>query len=603
MKRIYILALAAVVAGGVYYFNTPKPIVLVDMPAPTGPATVAEVPADWSIARAARQDRKVEYLKQHEIAFDWFSEFPFSQVDGIPMVLLRLLPKVAPEIWGEPKEFGKSFGLFKRTDGATLPLPVGIGFSGMDPKSDGAVDYTSFTCAACHIGRVDQGDGTLHSIVGGVNAEFNIAKFFVDTKKTLDKLSGAAAGDDRSKVITRAFEQALKEVSASDANYFYGNYAYDGQRFDADYEAAQISVFMENSDTLTSAFVDYIDSFISAYSVYMDKTYNGYQKTMLAGLPGMADATGVSSSHGYETLEVNFFGRLFANDVLPDNPGLTDFMVVWEQDARAAEWDADGELLINGGGQYNGNIPIPIYRNLAASMTLGLKQTDLRVAAFTQELLGGLPADAYPFDVDVEMAEKGRRLFSANCADCHQSNNGKVYRNMGTDPSRSLVINELLVKGARQEYLAICNPKTQIVMYGKQVSPCESFDGRPITDEAIFRPLGQQAGGYNATALRGVWAVAPYLHTGAVPTLYHLLMPSERPTRFVKGALQYDKDYVGFAWKEGGEGGYLFDTSAFHAITNTGHDRDIIEDGKSYKLDWSDDVAGAMAIIEYLKTL
>ena len=55
-------------------------------------------------------------------------------------------------------------------------------------------------------------------------------------------------------------------------------------------------------------------------------------------------------------------------------------MVVWDQDARTARWNADGTLMIDGGGQYNGNIPIPIYRNLAASMTMGLKETDLRVA-------------------------------------------------------------------------------------------------------------------------------------------------------------------------------------------------------------------------------
>ena len=49
--------------------------------------------------------------------------------------------------------------------------------------------------------------------------------------------------------------------------------------------------------------------------------------------------------------------------------------------------------------------------------------------------------------------------------------------------------------------------------------------------------------------------------------------------------------------------GYEFDTTAFKAINKHGHDTDIEEDGKTYKLNWSDDPDGAMAIIEYMKTL
>ncbi len=38
-------------------------------------------------------------------------------------------------------------------------------------------------------------------------------------------------------------------------------------------------------------------------------------------------------------------------------------------------------------------------------------------------------------------------------------------------------------------------------------------------------------------------------------------------------------------------------------FTNAGHDQDITLDGKTYQLDWSNDKNGAMAIIEYMKTL
>ena len=115
--------------------------------------------------------------------------------------------------------------------------------------------------------------------------------------------------------------------------------------------------------------------------------------------------------------------------------------------------------------------------------------------------------------------------------------------------------------------------------------------------------------GYNARPLGGIWAQAPYLHNGSVPTVYHLLVPKSRPTKFVKSRLDYDRKRLGYAWElstsnsaSTGEG-YLFDASSFPALSNAGHDRDIAENGTTWKLDWSDDEAGAWAIIEYLKTL
>ena len=113
--------------------------------------------------------------------------------------------------------------------------------------------------------------------------------------------------------------------------------------------------------------------------------------------------------------------------------------------------------------------------------------------------------------------------------------------------------------------------------------------------------------GYNALPLGGIWAQAPYLHGGSVPTLYHLLIPDERPDVFIKSRLDYDTKNVGFEWRDGEEfrkgEGYEFDTTAFPTVSKQGHDKDIHEDGTLYKLDWSDDRDGAKAIIEYMKSL
>ena len=51
---------------------------------------------------------------------------------------------------------------------------------------------------------------------------------------------------------------------------------------------------------------------------------------------------------------------------------------------------------------------------------------------------------------------------------------------------------------------------------------------------------------YRARPLDGVWATAPYLRSGSVPTLYHMLVPqNKRPTKFCVGSREFDPKKVG----------------------------------------------------------
>ena len=59
---------------------------------------------------------------------------------------------------------------------------------------------------------------------------------------------------------------------------------------------------------------------------------------------------------------------------------------------------------------------------------------------------------------------------------------------------------------------------------------------------------GPGDGPYAARPLHGIWAAAPYLHNGSVPTLYDLLLPPERrPAAFALGGRAFDPVKVGFA--------------------------------------------------------
>ncbi|APR65642.1 ribonuclease E [Thalassolituus oleivorans] len=122
---------------------------------------------------------------------------------------------------------------------------------------------------------------------------------------------------------------------------------------------------------------------------------------------------------------------------------------------------------------------------------------------------------------------------------------------------------------------------------------------------------------YKGRSLNGIWATAPYLHNGSVPTLYDLLLPKKRagdpddgeyrPDSFVVGAREFDPVKVGFI--SAGYDGFTYNTSIaldrpVEGNDNAGHEYAA---GKTPQLNGS--VLPALNeqqrwdLIEYLKTL
>lgn len=580
--------------------------------APTPPAQVKPTPDHWLSYQQQQYLKKQQYIKDNQSAYDWFSDFAFSETDGVPYILLRLLPVIAPDLWGSEDNFLEVVGLFNDERQEGYPMPRGIGISALARKeSFSAIDYTSFTCAACHIGRVKLDDGSMEYLDGGVNSEFNIVLYRVKVYQTLQRLFGNEKDPIKKKqLIVNGFLNTLDHAQSISPYFFYNDYSNAWLTLDANYEAKQIALFKDAAEKYITTFATRAENEYFGYAALLDKNYDGFQARALEGFPGMADATGISAVNGYIGLKDSVFTKHFASAVLPSSPGMTDFMTVWEQDKRKAQWDEKEEQLINGGGQWNGNIPIPMYRNLAAQLTLGLKDNDIRVAAFGVDLLDGLPASVYPFNVDIELAKKGQALFTEHCAQCHQPHNGKVYSNMNVNLDRSYVVNWLIRKGGISGFYKECSPETTVNMNGQSVQPCAEFDGVSLEGKkALIMSDNATHHGYNARPLSGIWAQAPYLHTGSVPTLYHLLVPNERPDSFTKSRLEYDKKHVGFAWALDvspsleQSAAYVFDTTSFATFSKIGHDQNITEGDKTYQLDWSNDKDGAWAIIEYMKTL
>jgi hypothetical protein len=104
---------------------------------------------------------------------------------------------------------------------------------------------------------------------------------------------------------------------------------------------------------------------------------------------------------------------------------------------------------------------------------------------------------------------------------------------------------------------------------------------------------------YKARPLTGIWATAPYLHNGSVPTLYDLLLPpADRPKEFHVGSRLYDAEKVGYVTTKVKDDDFLFKTRdgdgrMIDGNSNAGHDYGNAEFTHDDR----------MALVEYMKGL
>jgi hypothetical protein len=100
---------------------------------------------------------------------------------------------------------------------------------------------------------------------------------------------------------------------------------------------------------------------------------------------------------------------------------------------------------------------------------------------------------------------------------------------------------------------------------------------------------------YEARVLEGIWAAAPYLHNGSVPTLGELLKPAAERIASFKIGPAYDLDNVGLAAAQT-RFDYTLQTTDC-SDRNSGNSRCGHEFGTTLSPDEK------KALLEYLKTL
>ena len=75
---------------------------------------------------------------------------------------------------------------------------------------------------------------------------------------------------------------------------------------------------------------------------------------------------------------------------------------------------------------------------------------------------------------------------------------------------------------------------------------CIAMAIRSVGSESLDdKKVVTDPGGYVAPPLDGIWASAPYLHNGAVPTLWHLFHADQRPTVWQRSEDGYDQEKIG----------------------------------------------------------
>ena len=247
-------------------------------------------------------------------------------------------------------------------------------------------------------------------------------------------------------------------------------------------------------------------------------------------------------------------------------------------------------------------------------------------------------------EIKPDLAAAGGQIFKKQCAGCHEYGDdrrtptGLIKLNamrpeeVGTDPTAALRIACPIpdigaLAGPPKSYGV---EDSQLLKDCAGVKAGEAFSGNPFAktvqvavdsikqkayaaagidaaQQGVMEDLDRRGGDawrdtlidtrppygpYAARPLYGIWAAAPYLHNGSVPTLYHLLLPpDQRPKRFALGAREYDPVKLGF----------VVDTacSAQDCLVDTSE----TGDGNGGHL-WGTDLTESdrMALLEYIKT-
>ncbi len=422
-------------------------------------------------------------------------------------------------------------------------LPVGVTFG--RSKLSGKM-MIGLNCTACHVGQVEY-QGKAVRIDGGPSMAY-INKFIVDMMLETD------ATLTNSRRLKR-FWRRVREFRA--ARRALGKDGEAGDEAPADDEGmfARLRELITSNRGLLKAKADAIRNVPTLKAAAALSTIDGYART---------DAFGVGRNE--------LFGLTAMNGLPSDAP--VSFPHTWGMQHTAwLQWGANTNSVME--------------RNIGQALGVGAVfdpvtfRSSVRLENLhrMEQLTYKLTAPAWPASfppVDQAKADRGKTLFVENCAPCHQTwtTDGymRVYKlfalhEVGTDPATALQFEKpvklangdvlpfpyaalTLIKGVKDAayrerqftQAQIDEWEERAVRRGEAMNP--TFRAPLLDHEKWPDTRGRKV--YRAKTLVGIWATAPFLHNGSVPTLYDLLLPADRrPARFKVGTHEYDPVKLG----------------------------------------------------------
>lgn len=260
--------------------------------------------------------------------------------------------------------------------------------------------------------------------------------------------------------------------------------------------------------------------------------------------------------------------------------------------------------------------------------------------ATQEELISKIGPPKWPWSVDAALAKQGEAVFKrteaqGSCESCHGIKRG-AFRSLshetwstqvldvGTDSREHSIllwtVQTGVLNGAKIPFLekALKPTDTAFNVLGTAVVGsilqhyAQKFLGKhtitttnalymPTTAplSGAFRAAAIQPGGtfpYESRVLQGIWAAAPYLHNGSVPSLAELLKPAAERVASFKVGPAYDIQAIGLAAEQSKFGDYSLKTTDCSA-RDSGNSRCGHEYGTTLP------AADKLALLEYLKTL
>lgn len=490
------------------------------------------------------------------IPYDWF--IALEQADG--SALFRDSAYMAPLgfIISSPDEFNP--------DG----LPIGV-VRDIDKKNG---DYVGFTCAACHTGQV---------IIKGRRVRIDGGQALIDYS---------------------SFEQRLIAALTATIN--------DSEKFSRFY--ARVSTLHANNETVSSA-----------------QSLQMLVKKRIAELEKHCAINATEVPYGYGRLDA--FGQIF-NAIAVEALGIpenihspnapTSYPVLWDAShLNVVQWNASAPNKEPGPLFQNAITALAVYGTVTIPKDKLTYQSSIRIHNLgqIQREFYQLSAPRWPTNIagelDAEKMAKGKTLYDQHCLECHTlvdpaDKKRKLtavltnYKEVGTDP---LVVENFINHKVKS---GVLEGDKSMVLFGDKL-PAETSPLELVTHtaagallnqpwqtiKAIFKeyrsneapPEQTIYNSYKARPINGIWASAPYLHNGSVPTIYDLLLPAaQRPASFYVGNIELDLVKVGHISTEAPNTSF-FDTS-LRGNSNAGHEYGtLLNDDERW------------ALVEYVKSL